>query len=345
MGKSGGDDYFELGSVVESSQLFEYGKIPYRVLGRWCYPASQIYKIRILGNDLGVVFVKILNRNEDEICKHRILIENEYHALKLMYPCNTEEYGVVEPLECVKERVALVTKWVEGERLDHTLLKLKPFGKKDLREIENGLVSVGRWLRCFYETTKSEESKWDVGRKVLDQIEGCTKILMHDGDKREWEELSKTLLDTVSDLVSSTNGLPLMESLCHGDFIPGNILLSKAGKITVMDFTDSRRGMIYEDLARFCQWVDELKLRRPLQKESQIGRMKGSLVRGFCGEEIPFGVLRIFSIKVNVETIAKLISMKSETFLEAFRKKRRTDYYKRKLLMETRGQIGWHENW
>ncbi len=345
MHKSGGGGYFELSSVVESSKLFGYGKVPYRVLGRWCYPASHIYKIRILGNDMGIVFVKLLNRNEDEICKHQILIENEYNALKLMHACNTEEYGVVEPLECVQERVALVTKWVEGERLDHTLLKLKPFGKKDLSEIENGLVSVGRWLRCFYETTKSVEAKYDVGRKVLDQIEDCTKVLIHYGKNGEWDELSKTLLGYVSDLVRSTDGLTLKESLCHGDFIPGNILLSKAGTITVIDFTDSRRGMIYEDLARFCQWVDELKIRRPFQNKSQIERMKGSLVRGFCGEEIPPGALRIFLIKVNVETIAKLICTKSETFLGDFRKKRRMGYYKRKLLMTARGQVACHENW
>lgn len=183
MRKSDGDGYFDLGSVVESSKLFGYGRVPYRVLGGWCYPASQIYKIRILGNNPAIVFVKLLNRNEDEICKHQILIENEYNALKLMHEYNTEEYGVVKPLECVKARLALITKWVEGERLDYTLLRLRPFGKKDLSEIGNRLLSVGKWLRCFYETTKSAAGKCDVGRKVLDEIEGCMKILMRCGEK------------------------------------------------------------------------------------------------------------------------------------------------------------------
>ena len=336
--KSGDDDYFELGSVVESSELFGYGKIPYRVLGRWSYPASRIYKIRISGDDLSVVFVKLLNRNEDEIRKHQNLIQNEYRALKLMHERNTEAHGVVEPLEYVKERLALITKSMEGVRLDHTLLRLRPFGKKDLRGLENALVSVGKWLRCFHETTKSEETKCDVGRKVLDEIESGLKTLRHYGEKGEWEELSKTLPDYVGDLVRSDNGLTLKESLCHGDFIPGNILLSKAGKITVIDFTDSRRGMIYEDLARFWQWIDELRIRRPIQKEGNIERMESSLLRGFFGEEIPPGMIISFLIKGNVETMAKLSCMKSGTLLGDLRIKRRMGYYKKGLLMMTQGQ-------
>jgi len=345
MGKSACDCYFDIASVVESSALFEHGKAPFRVLKRWYYPASQIYKVRISGSQADIVFIKLLrNRNEDEIRKHQMLIENEYKALKLLREkCNTQEYGVAQPLECIKERLALITKEEEGERLDFRLLRFRPFSRDDRSQIERGMLYIGRWLRCFHEATKSEGKTWDVGTVVPGEIETHIKTLLNYDGKREWGEFPGALMGHVYDLIHSINGLEFKESLCHGDFIPANILQSRTGRIAVVDFSDSRRGIIYEDLARFWQWLDDLKIRRPWQKKRDIERMKTHFIRGFFAGEIPSKVLRIYLIKVNVERLAKLERMKPVGFLGNFRKERRIYYCKQALLRMSQGKVGMEE--
>lgn len=347
MHKSSQGDYFGLDSVLESSNLFKYGKSPYQILNEWSLPASKIYRIRMLNDHLFTVFVKLLKkRTDDEICKHQGLIQNEYNVLRLMHEKrDTEEYGVAEPLECIEAKLALITKEAEGERLDRRLLSVMPFSNDDCDEIERGMLSIGKWLRFLYESTKSEERRCDVGRVVLEEIEMNLNNLMNHRKKREWGELPGALMNHVRELVNSINGLEFRESLCHGDFIPANILQSKTDKITVVDFTDSRRGIIYEDLARFWQWLDDLYIRRPWQKSSDIERMKTFLIRGFSGEQVLLNVLSIFLIKEKVERISKLVRREPGGFLGDFRKERRKDYYKRELLMMTRGKLNRHENW
>jgi hypothetical protein len=334
MGKSGGDSYFDLGSVIESSKLFGYGKVPYRVLGRWHYPASQIYKIRMLGNDTDIVFVKLLNRNEDEICKHQILIENEYNVLKLMYEkCNSAEYGVVEPLECIKSRLALITKGEEGQRLDQILLNIRPFSSVGHSQILGGMVSAGMWLRCLFESTKLLENDYDINKGILDEIDMGVEIIQSYKKSREWILWGKVLISSVSKLVNSIDGTLLKESLCHGDFIPGNILLSKSGKTVVLDLTDSSRGMIYKDLAYFWQWIDELGKRRPWYRGNEIEQMKSHLLKGFFQGEIPSTLVNIFVIKTGIRKISAMVQKRSGPFLGNFMRERRVDYWKRKLLM------------
>lgn len=335
MHKPSSELYFDLNSVIESSRFFEYGKVPYRILKLWYYPASQICKVRKSGNDPQVLFIKMLKRrNDQEICKHEGLIEKEYNILRLMHEkCDSSDYDVVEPLECIKSKLALITKGEEGRRLDQILLNIRPFGPVGLSQILEGITAAGMWLRCLYESTKLFRNDHHISKGILEEMDAGLKIIRSYKKGREWDSWEELLLSHVYAQMNSIEGRLLQESLCHGDFTPGNILLSRSGKTVVLDLTDSSRGVIYNDLAAFWQWLDELGRRRPWYRENKIEEMKSHLLKGFFHGEIPPTLMNIFIIKKGIGTICRLVQKGSHTFLEDFMKERRIVYWRRKLLM------------
>jgi hypothetical protein len=263
-----------------------------------------------------------------------MLIENEYNVLKLMREkCDSNEYDVVEPVECIKSKLALITKGEDGQRLDQILLNFRPFGSVGRRQILKGMSGAGMWLRCLFESTKLLQNDYDINEGIHDEIDKGLKIIQRYKKNREWVSWGETLVSRVNSLMNSIDGSALKESLCHGDFIPGNILLSKSGKTVVLDLTDSSRGMIYNDLANFWQWLDELGRRRPWYRENEIEQMKIHLLKGFFRGEIPPTLVNIFIIKNGVGTICRIVQKGPGTFLGDFMRERRIDYWKRKLLM------------
>lgn len=351
MGRSDCNDYFGLDSVVESSNVFGHGRRPYRVLKEWYYPASHTYKVRILGNDSEIVFIKLLgNGNEGEISKHQMLIENEYNVLKLLrQKCDSSEYGVLEPLECIKSKLALITRGEEGKRLDKLLLNIRPFSSVDRSQIVRAIGAAGKWLRNLFESTKLLENDCDVNKGILDEIDMGLTIIRRYKTSSEWVLWERTLRRHISRLVNSIDGSILKKSLCHGDFIPANILLSRSGRIVVLDLTDSGMGMIYNDLATHWQWLDDLGRRRPWCKENQIEELKICLLKGFFHDEVPSALVSMFLIKTGIGRIYRMVEKESGGTLLAdlvqqrwvgnLMRERRVDYWKRRLLMIA--ESGW----
>ncbi len=344
MPRSGCEEYFDLDSVVGCSNYFDRGKVHFHILKQWYNPASHTYQVRISGNEPGIVFIKLLSkRNEDEISKHEILIENEYDLIKLMHEkCNSNEYAVVEPLECIKAKLALITKGVDGKRFDQALLNYQPFSSVNRSALLKGLTASGKWLRCLFESTKTSGKNYDIKHRIHAEIEMGLEVIQHYRKDKEWLSWRRTLVNQVGKLVKIINGSTLQQSLCHGDFIPGNMILSKTGKIVVLDLTDSSKGIIYDDLAKFWQWLDELGKRRPWYETNSIEKMKIHFLKGFFQGEIPWPLVNIFLIKKGIGRICNMVQTEPGGFLRDFirerwvgdfMRERRVDYWKRKLLM------------
>jgi hypothetical protein len=328
-------NFSDLGSVIRSAEFFEYGKTPYRVLGQWENPASRVYKIRVLNENGDVVFIKLLSKiSKEEVQKHEQLIEKEYNILEFMqHACeNTHGYTVVEPLECLVDKVAIITREAKGRRLDHLLLRLRPLTTYQNDKILRALSHVGMWLRCFYEKTKTEDGDNDTIEKIINQIKMNFEIILKDNKTDEWLTIYQGLLDYMDNAAGCISKSKISQSLCHGDFIPGNIFVKRNGGITLLDFSDSENGEIYRDLARFWQWIDELKLRRPWYKQSEIECMKTSLSQGFDNWDADSSRLfEMFLMNVNVEKLSNLIRKRSSNFVAGLHKRRRIEHYKKIL--------------
>ncbi len=332
MSSSGGNGYFSLDSVVESSDFFGRGKVPYRVLRHWVHPASHIYKVRISHPAPDIVYLKLLSGNREEIEKHGKLIAHEYQVLKWMRDeSKSKEYGVIQPLECIPSKLALITKGEEAERLDRILLRVRPFGSIAGPPILRGISAAGGWLRNLYERTKDPEKSYDIQKGVFREIlHGLEKIQKYQ-QGREWEAWGKALVGHVRQLANSLEGTALADSLCHGDFIPGNLLLGKGGKIVVLDLTDSRRGLIYEDLATFWQWLDDLAIRRPWVQEQDLEKMKMHFLQGFFSGEVPWALVGLFCIRSAVGKICRTMQKGSGLSWGALWRARRVVHWRRRL--------------
>jgi hypothetical protein len=327
--------FADLGSVIRSAKLLGYGGIPYRVLRRWENPASRVYKIKVLNQNGDVAFIKLLSReSKEEIRKHEQLIQKEYDILQLMHRAcqDRHEYSVAEPLECLVGRLALITREAEGRRLDHLLLRLRPLSRYQNSKILQALSHVGMWLRYFYEKTRMEGEGDDTLEKIINQIKVNFEIILKDNRTVEWLKIYHGLLDYIDNAAGRIKKSMILQSLCHGDFIPGNILVNKNGEITVLDFSDSEIGTVYRDLATFWLWLDELKLRRPWYKESEIERMKASLFKGFDNWDThSCALFEMFLMNANVEKLSNLIQTRCSHVVGSLHKKRRIEYYKKKL--------------
>ncbi len=329
---SGGDVYFDLDSVTASSDLFGRGKVPYRLLRHWVCPASHIYKVRVLRPHPDIVYVKLLNGNEEEIAKHRRLITHEFHILKWMQEeCISKDYGVIEPLECIPSKLALITKGADEERLDRILLSTPPLRSIADPRMVFGISAAGRWLRNLFERTKDAENRSDIHNGVFSEILRGLETIQEYEQGREWAAWGKSLVGHVEGLVNSAGSTALPESLCHGDFIPGNLLLGKDGKIIVLDLTDSRRGVIYEDLAAFWHWLDDLAIRRPWIRERDLEKLKMHFLQGFFPGEIPSALVRLFCIREAVGKLCRMMQKGTGLSWGGIFRARRVVQWKRRL--------------
>jgi hypothetical protein len=276
--------YFPLSSVVAASEFFEHGRRPYQLIKMWKYAASRTYRIRLLDRDDEIVFVKLLaNESGDQIARHQKLIAKEYRILADLWeePWCRDSHSVIEPLECVRAKHALITRESSGERLDHVLLNSIVLNSRYYDRILRSMHNSGTWLKAFHEATDQHVERSTLDRYISDEVQGIMDNLATLRPLGGWEGLCKSCASYVTDAFERVDRTRLRVSLCHGDFGPGNILVKEHGEIVVLDFSDSHPGIILKDLALFSQALSNLKVRRPWHGSRRIGQMQESLLEGF----------------------------------------------------------------
>jgi serine/threonine protein kinase len=276
--------FFPLDSVVETSEFFEYGRRPYQVIKMWQYAASRVYRIRLLDQTEEVVFVKLLaNECEEQTARHQELIAKEYRILKDLreQPWCRDEHTVIEPLECVRAKHALITREAGGERLDHVLLNSIFLNSRYYDRVLRAMHNSGAWLKAFHEATNQHSEGSAIDRYISDEVQEIMDNLATLRPLRGWEELCESCAEYVTNAFERVDRAELRISLCHGDFGPGNILVKRHGEIVVLDFSDSRPGVILKDLACFSQALTNVQVRRPWHRGQRVAKMKESLLESF----------------------------------------------------------------
>lgn len=306
--------FFPLESVVATSEFFEHGARPYRLLRTWKYAASRAYRIRLLDRHNEVVFVKLLaNESENQIARHRELIAKEYRILEDLraQPWCGESHTVIEPLECVRAKLALITRESTGDRLDRLLLNSFTLTGRFYDRILSSMRNSGSWLRSLHDATGQE-----VGTKldhyISDEVQATMNNLATLRLLQGWEDLYMSCTNYIAGAFERVDRARLRLSLCHGDFGPGNVLVKPHGEIVVLDFSDSRPGIILKDLASFWRALTDFALRRPWHETQRVDQLKETLLEGFFrpGDYLQevFSVFRVIYLIERAAISAVLLS-------------------------------------
>jgi len=316
--------YFDLKEILSSSKTFEFGSIKYRLIKTFDLSASRVFKVIPLNGKSEALFIKILeNRSTSEFYKHQKIIKNEYMILRDMFNvCNeNNNYSVLTPVECIQDKLALITKEEIGRRLDHFLLSFNLFTKKNFDLLSTVMFNTGRWLDKFYHHFTKNVEIIHYYQHYLDIFYRNFAVMEKHLSYDIMNQLKPNILKYVEKIHPIFSNANILVSLCHGDFSPGNTIFNNNGKIFVFDFSDSHQGVIYNDLSKYFQWIDEIKLRRFWHNRLGINSLKDSLIKGFCvNNEFSSELFSIFRFFVIIGKIANLsASLKRQKIWSLYR--------------------------
>lgn len=96
--------------------------------------------------------------------------------------------------------------------------------------------------------------------------------------------IRRTIKDKDIKLISYLNGLPDGNTLCHGDFHPGNIMLESNGGIKVIDFMNLCRGPREYDIARTYYLIGYSKLPKEMSNSEDFQALREIFAKDYIDE-------------------------------------------------------------
>lgn len=192
---------------------------------------------------------------------------------------SSPDLGVVPPVACYPEHLAIVTEQVSGPTLlEHVRTRAAWFPREStVNDLCATLTATGRWIRVFQSTLPPGEP---VAREFLrDYIDHRLKKVVSRNPERLSEEDRARLLAHIDALLAQVAPAELQQVPVHSDLAMGNILV--AGKrIVVLDFAMAKTGTALHDLARLFVQLDMLAV-KPHVQERVVQRLQECLLAGY----------------------------------------------------------------
>ena len=117
----------------------------------------------------------------------------------------------------------------------------------------------------------------------------------------------------------------------HGDFSPSN-LLTKRGRLYLIDFADSKVAPRYLDIAYFCCYLDVLTVNKPYFRPSLVNKLKGSFKDGYEQTFAPINesCVNFFAVRYLINNLlAQISDYKNNFFLRPIYRLRIQKYIER----------------
>ncbi len=175
--------------------------------------------------------------------------EAEFEKMKLIYELRI---NMAQPLDtgiCNKNKnVYILVSWLEGESAEDMLPIL------DVESQYNFGVSVGEMLKKIHSIPAPDyQPDWEarMKRKVetkLPQYQNCGYVVPN--DKKIWQFIQENL----SYLKNKS------QTLQHGDFHVGNLIISPQGKLGLIDFNRSDYGDPWEEFCRLTAFSRQVSI-------------------------------------------------------------------------------------
>jgi aminoglycoside phosphotransferase (APT) family kinase protein len=174
----------------------------------------------------------------------------------------------------------LVMEASQGRRLDDLLRAARSGGRSSLAAAAAAVERTGEWLRRFQGLTDSSVSPEEAVEvwkaELAENLERTAEIL----PARIWAQAESSVRSSGA-LTPARGFIPCSH---HGDFWPGNVLVTSDG-VQVVDFEGCRPGVAHEDLAYFLL-QSELFFDFPLLRR-RFRPLRSAFLRGYGNEDLP----------------------------------------------------------
>lgn len=166
--------------------------------------------------------------------------------------CNTLDFEMSQAIEigfCNKNNnVYIILTWVEGHSLNKVIGNLN---NKDQYRLG---VEAGKILKAIH-SLKLEPNEKTIVYNPKDKI--LSKLSRYENSKNRIKE-DQFAIDFVKNNLKKINALPRVYR--HGDYHPGNLILTPLNMIGVIDFNRWKYGDIYEDFYKIQSFSIEVSI-------------------------------------------------------------------------------------
>jgi aminoglycoside phosphotransferase (APT) family kinase protein len=250
----------------------------FEALQRHDGPFSRVLRVRVTaGARVSHAYIKVFtpkNERPEELARVGRFLKREYEATRALDTTlqADPEIGALRPIAYLPDHLAIVTEEVPG----------RPFGKlladphadpKYVREIAG---RIGRWVLAYQTTLPQPEGRIDLleRREYVDvrlrQLEGTILSARERAD----------VLATIDRLIVEVGGSTVPAVPIHADLNPMNVIVSDAGRVTVLDFTMAKSGTRVHDLSHLYFHVGMHAVKRPGRARGLDG-VQAALLAGY----------------------------------------------------------------
>ncbi len=250
-------------------------------------PFTHLLRVHAYGDrerePLATVFVKIVKprpiEGGEDALRRRLIRDYEATRRVQLALLPYEELGVVPPLACYPEHMAIVTEGVSGPTLlEHLQAEAAWFpSSARLKALQHRLSLVGRWLQAFQGSGPRGEAVTIEALRAYVDIR--LERLMRHGVRRFDAAGRQRLLRHIDWLGAQVVPEELAGVCIHADLALGNILVS-GRRIVVLDFEMANYGTSLHDLTRVFLQLELLAV-KPQVRPSLIATLQTALLQGF----------------------------------------------------------------
>ncbi len=226
------------------------------------------------------IFLKVIKPAHEDIEAIRRSVARDFEATRGTYIRMLQHpgLGVVRPVVCYPDQLALVTEEAEGVTLlDYMHRHASWFpGVTRRAALRETLAMTGRWIRAFQRT--DETYGYQRIDELREYVDVRLKLLVEHAGTRFDEDDRRRILTHLDLLGRLVPGDELRQVPIHGDMATGNILVSD-GRVVVLDFGMATRGNRLHDVSRLFMQLDMLLI-KPHFRASVIRPLQDALLKG-----------------------------------------------------------------
>lgn len=283
-------------------------------------PASRQYWFQIrAGTSIRSVVVKVPTRigrppGSERIplsppiyLDHTTRAEREYQALvnitDLLRKIDDDRFGIVLPLDYVKQMNAVITEAVEAPTMKAVFRRVSRLHFRAPPQVLGAALShAGAWLREYQKLPSTFGSVRSSRDEFLAGVEELCRALQPiarsknflDSLPREMDGLARQFLPRL---------LPL--GAAHGDFAQSNVLIGGRGRIFVLDTAAGWNAPVFEDLAYFVVGMECSRLQILTDGSAfsarSLSEARAAFLDGYFGPEGEPHAFRLYELQLALE--------------------------------------------